>query len=326
MENKVMKELFEDKTMKNNAVIISSDLALESNYNADMTGLPQQDPWGNFTVSSHSIKFLQKQYFLGMGEKVFAVKSFKDNDEKDKSIKPRTQKERYEKLVGEEYKIENAIKNVFKFADSKQYGVVVAIGSSNFAIRGAAQQTEGYNLYPGTSIIEKRNISPYQNSKKEDSLQTSLGCRNLLDIARFAHSTCVYPEAYRSYVDDLKCTEGYTEEDLDLLCRAHRYGPSFYKSSAKGNINNELTIVIKTKENVAVDPMHRKMKFIPEKAGAIFGTYVLDLSDEFKADEIESIEVYYDNKTCDIDLTLPKDYEGKVEYRHVKTGREINRD
>lgn len=310
-----------NKILESNTLIIASDLALESNYNADMMGYPQQDPNGNYTVSSHSIKYMQKMYYLAMNCPIMSVESHSD----EKNYKPRNLEERYEYLFNVSAKkqtLQEIIKNAFTCQDVIQNGSVLAIKEQNVAIRGAAQTTEGFNIHPYTEEIEKAIISPYQNSKKADSKQTTMGKRRLLDVARFAHSTCVYPASYSEYVEQGLC-DGYTEENLEMLKNATLFGPSLTKSVAKSDIKNELTIVVKVKQGKAVDPVHRLLKFIPnsEDTNDITGIYELDLSNHFLAEDIENIEVYYDAKTCDINLTLPEGI--TAEYFNVRTKARI---
>src|SRR5690606_23933196 len=101
----------------------------------------------------------------------------------------------------------------------------------------------GVNKFVENVIYSEQISSPFRNSneKSTDSMQTTLGTQFKLKEGHYVHHLSVNP---RNLEDMNKAVgnEGLTNDDISKLKEALRNGATFYDSSSKAGVENELLL------------------------------------------------------------------------------------
>ena len=275
-----------------------------ANWNADFNGDPKNTPDGTIFGSDKALKYAIKQQWLENGEPVLMVKTKKI--EKG-NLLVNNLEERYTQLF-EKIDTKNNIKvlkNLFKAIDTLTFGTTFAVSGTNHSITGAVQINQGFNKYEDTNIITQDILSPFINSNAKEKKQVTIGKMVHVDEAHYCYSFSVNPTVYAEYHTLFgENFEGYTEKAYEKFKEAALTAVTGLNSAAKSGCMNEYAIFINLKEG--------SKKMLPK-----FDTFVTvekedkvivninkakNLLEAYK-NEIENIEIYYDNELTEVDYS-----------------------
>jgi CRISPR-associated protein Csh2 len=285
--------------------------ALNANYNADFSHRPRTLPDGTVYATDKALKYTVRNYLAKnfKDEKIFYFKSL--NEE----MQPRDLDESYVKYFGEFPKTDKKeslktrktiLANLLTCIDVRLFGGTFASKDANLSLHGTTQITHGVNRF-GESIIYSEQISsPFRNSNSTDSMQTTLGTQFKLKEGHYVHHFSINP---RNLEEMCKAadSEGLTNNDVDNLKEALKNGATFYDSSAKAGVENELLFWVQLKEDSKlVLPSFVELVSVAnnEKREIDFAKVTALLDKETVKSEIQKIEIFYNTATTTV-LNLP---------------------
>ena len=281
--------------------------SIMANWNADFSGYPKSTDKGDIFGSDKAMKYPIKKMWDDEGKKVLYIKSMHFGEKK--KLVPRTLKERYEQLFNvqdlkEEDDSKSVLENLFKAVDVKNFGATFAEGGNNISITGAVQFGQGFNRYKDSEVQEQEIMSPFRNSKKEDSSQSSLGRKIVSDEAHYFYPFVINPLAYREYVD-LGVTEGYTEEDYIDFKKTAISAVTAFNTNAKAGCENEFALFMDTDMECYIPDMSEYIEFEKGEDGEK-NRITLTCTDMLGKihDRIESVEIYYNPRTTDLEMEI----------------------
>ena len=281
--------------------------SIMANWNADFSGYPKSTDKGDIFGSDKAMKYPIKKMWDDEGKKVLYIKSMHFGEKK--KLVPRTWKERYEQIFNvqdlkEEDDSKSVLENLFKAVDVKNFGATFAEGGNNISITGAVQFGQGFNRYKDSEVQEQEIMSPFRNSKKEDSSQSSLGRKIVSDEAHYFYPFVINPLAYREYVD-LGVTEGYTEEDYIDFKKTAISAVTAFNTNAKAGCENEFALFMDTDMECYIPDMSEYIEFEKGEDGEK-NRITLTCSDLLGKihDRIESVEIYYNPRTTDLEMEI----------------------
>ena len=281
--------------------------SIMANWNADFSGYPKSTDKGDIFGSDKAMKYPIKKMWDDEGKKVLYIKSMHFGEKK--KLVPRTLKERYEQIFNvqdlkEEDDSKSVLENLFKAVDVKNFGATFAEGGNNISITGAVQFGQGFNRYKDSEVQEQEIMSPFRNSKKEDSSQSSLGRKIVSDEAHYFYPFVINPLAYREYVD-LGVTEGYTEEDYIDFKKTAISAVTAFNTNAKAGCENEFALFMDTDMECYIPDMSEYIEFEKGEDGEK-NRITLTCTDMLGKihDRIESVEIYYNPRTTDLEMEI----------------------
>ena len=291
--------------------------AINSNYNADFTGLPRTLPNGVVYATDKAFKYTVKNYIKDsyQEEYVLYFKRMK-KDEKNSEIVPFDLIEAYDNKFKpnsvKSDKPEAIAKNLLKCIDIRLFGATFApkgdgAKGKNISIHGPVQINHGVNIWKENNIFSEQITAPFRNpnpskekneeGETKDKGQTTIGNQSKLEEGHYLHHFSVNPKN----LEDAKFIAGkdvndLNTEDINILKEAMRRGATYYDSASKAGTDNEflLWVELKEKSKIVLPNFNNLIKMKPEKQD---GKVVLDLADlskilkQFDA-EIEKIEIY----------------------------------
>ncbi len=272
-----------------------------ANWNADFTGRPKSTSNGDIFGSDKALKYPMKKMWEAEGRDMLFIKSWKEDKD---HIVPNQLGERYISLFGDVNKktpSKEVLTNLFKAIDVKNFGATFAEEGQNISITGAVQFGQGFNKFDDTNIEIQDILSPFQNSKKEDSLQSTLGTKITVDEAHYFYGFSINPKNYDEYAKIVD-NANYTEEDYKQFKKVALVSATAYSTNSKFGCENEFALFVECKNGE---------------------TYLPDLSDyiEFDSDEraidlsdiesllngnFEKVEVYYNPFKLKVKTTLDR--------------------
>lgn len=296
--------------------------SIMANWNADFTGKPKTTSNGDIFGSDKAFKYPIKKMWEAEGEKVLYVKSYLYKDDKN-VLQARTLGERFEQLYG--IKVEKIkdkaefIKMLFGAIDVQNFGATFAIQNNNTSITGAVQVGQGFNKYKESSIEVIDILSPFIDKKKgdqnkedqdkEDPKQTSIGKKIVSDEAHYMYPFSVNPENYDIYTNEINGLEGYTKESYEKFKKACLTAATAYNTNSKAGCENEFAIFVECKEEskLYLANLDQYISFQKGKDGKD----IIDLSKLSEVllgvkDNIDKIEVYYNQYTTELKGTIPE--------------------
>lgn len=290
--------------------------SIMSNWNADFSGFPKTTSDGTIFGSDKALKYPIKKMWDDEGEKVLYIKSLKISQGKNKGEKtviPRSLKERYEQLFDvEDLKkckdTDVVLKNIFTAIDVKNFGATFAEEGNNISITGAVQIGQGFNKYVDSVAEEQQILSPFrddsrdkkkkeseEDAEKEEAKSSTLGTKIVSNEAHYFYPFVINPLAYKGYVE-MGVTNGYTEEDYIRFKKASMMAATSYATNAKIGCENELAVFVVTKLDTYLPNLSEYVSF---DKGDDMNEITLGfgkLLEEIK-DDIESVEIYYNPYT-----------------------------
>jgi len=272
-----------------------------ANWNADFTGRPKSISDGTIFGSDKALKYPMKKMWENEGKKVLFIKSWKEDKG---SIVPNQLGERYTSLfeaIDKKTPTKDVMNNLFNAIDVKNFGATFAVEGQNISITGAVQFGQGFNKYEDTNIEVQDILSPFQNSNKADSQQSTLGTKITVDEAHYFYGFSINPANYNEYKILLGSDfQGYTEEDYKEFKKVALVSATSYSTNSKFGCENEFALFVECKDNE---------------------TYLPDLSDYVRFDsqkreidlrEVEEligdkaiVEVYYNPFKLTVMTTYP---------------------
>ncbi len=276
-----------------------------ANWNADFEGNPKSISDGKVFGSDKALKYPMKKMWQNEGEKVLYIKSFKE-DEKDKKLRPRSLKERYEYIFGVEdlkkQKESNTVlKNLFTAIDVKNFGATFAEEGNNIGITGAVQIAQGFNKYDDSQTEEQQILSPFRDGTKDNADQSTLGTKIVSNEAHYAYHFAINPDAYADFVE-MGVTDGYTEEDYEKFKEAALTSATSFNTNSKVGCENELAVFVETDKNTYLPDLSQYVYFKKADDESEKDTIELKFDKILNdvKDKIQSVEIYYNPYTTTI--------------------------
>ena len=276
-----------------------------ANWNADFEGNPKSISDGRVFGSDKALKYTIKKMWQDEGEKVLYIKSFKE-DEKDKKMRPRSLKERYEYIfdvadLSKQKESSVVLKNLFSAIDVKSFGATFAESGNNVGITGAVQIAQGFNKYEDSQTEEQQILSPFRDGTKTDADQSTLGTKIVSDEAHYAYHFAINPDVYADYVE-MGVTDGYTDEDYKKFKEAALISATAFNTNSKVGCENELAVFVETDKNTYLPDLAQYVFF--KKAEEEGEKDVIELKFDGilndTQDKIKSVEIYYNPYTTTI--------------------------
>lgn len=284
--------------------------ALNANYNADFTHQPRTLADGTVYATDKALKYSVRNYLKRVyeSENIFYFKSLSEE------MQPRSLGETYVELFGEfpkntgkDKEVKNrkeVLKNLLSCIDVRLFGGTFAEKGVNLSIHGACQITHGINRFDENIIYPERISSPFRNSneKSTDSMQTTLGTQFKLKEGHYVHHFSLNPQN----LDDLvKLSDGkyLTTDDIAKLKAGLSRGCTFYDSSAKAGVENELMLWIQLKpgSKLVLPSFVKLVQVNSDEDRTIDLSKVSDvLSQPHVKSHVDSIEIYYDKATTKV--------------------------
>lgn len=294
-----------------------------ANWNADFSGYPKSTSNGDVYGSDKAFKYPIKKMWEENGDKVLYIRSYKMSEkedkkkkETDKSLTPRTLKDRYEQIYAVENlknccDTEEILKNLFLAKDVKNFGATFAEEGKNISITGAVQIGQGFNLYEDTTTEIQQILSPFQDGKAaskskdgEEAKSTTLGTKITSDEAHYFYPFAINPNAYKNYVE-LKVTEGYTDADYEDFKKSSLCAATAVSTNAKLGCDNEFGLFVETESNVYLPILTEYIEFHKTENKNMIDISLNDLMGSYD-EEIKSVEIYYNPKTTEVKCDFNK--------------------
>lgn len=229
---------------------------VNSNYNADFSGLPRTLPSGVAYATDKAFKYTIRNYFKKFypNEKIFFFQTPKletgnpmSLDDKYNYLFPENKDKKDKKTVN---------LNLLSCLDVRLFGATYANNTKkvNVSIHGPVQINHGMNLWDENNIFSEQIKSPFADpsSKKADDKEaamTTIGRQSKLEEGHYLHHFSINPNNLNDslVVAGEKCI-GIGKNDIKRLKKAMRMGATFYDSAAKAGTDNELLFWVELKE------------------------------------------------------------------------------
>lgn len=332
--------------MKNRVYGVIGIKSIMANWNADFTGRPKSTGNGDIYGSDKALKYSEKKLWDSNGLKVLFFKSFKveskevkektksaeKSGEKIEKIQPRDLAERYEQLFGKPINTKTpyneVIKNLFSAIDVMNFGATFAEEGQNISITGAVQVGQGFNKYEDSRVEIQDILSPFRNSneKSENADASTLGTKIMSDEAHYFYPFAVNPENYNCYLGlGIDGFDGYTKEAYDQFKEASLIGATALNTNSKMGCENEFALFIECKDGskLYLPELSQFVSFTKGACKNIIDLSQLDFLGNF-INEIDVIEVYYNDIFSTVKSNLKKVFDGKFKAYNIFTKGEIN--
>jgi CRISPR-associated protein Csh2 len=221
-----------------------------ANWNADFTGRPKSISDGTIFGSDKALKYPMKKMWENEGKKVLFIKSWKEDKG---SIVPNNLGERYNALfeeITDKTPTKEVMINLFNAIDVKNFGATFAEKKQNISITGAVQFGQGFNKFDDTNIEVQDILSPFQNSNKADSQQSTLGTKITVDEAHYFYGFSINPRNYDEYKTLLgEAFQGYNEADYAEFKRVALVSATSYSTNSKFGCDNEFALFVECHDN-----------------------------------------------------------------------------
>lgn len=285
--------------------------AINSNYNADFSHQPRTLPDGTAYATDKALKYLIRNFWVRMfpEENVFYFKRFNEN------MNPLDIDGAYTRMFEKiEAKTDKAkvLRNLLGAIDIKFFGATFANKQGqkmSVSIHGPLQIGHGVNRYPESLVYPEQIMSPFGDPKGDntEASASTLGTQYKLAEGHYVHHFSLNPSNIDSHLEQLgDDTAGISADDVEKLKQAMRSGATYFDSSAKAGIDNELLLWVQLRpESKVVLPTFTQMIKV-ERRNPNEKT-VIDLS-ELTAllgspryeGAIEKIELYYDKPLTEV--------------------------
>ena len=299
------------KEFKNRVFGCAIVRAVNANYNADFSGQPRTLPSGIVYATDKAFKYTLKNYLKDVypNEKVFYFKSLNEN------LNPISLDETYVKYFGEYPKNDKkkesikpiVARNLLSCIDIRLFGATFA-GLTNISVHGPVQVNHATNIWAENHIYNEQITSPFSNKSNDPDAEkgmTTIGRQARLEEGHYLHHFTINPQNLRDIASmaGTDCAT-LTDQDIAKLKEAMRRGATWYDSASKAGCENEMLVWVQLKEeSKAVLPNFTELVVLRSEKEE--GKCVYDfakLRDVLKniANEIESIDIFYNNQTCQL--------------------------
>ena len=285
--------------------------AVNANYNADFSGQPRTLPSGIVYATDKAFKYTVKNYLKDVypKERVFYFKSLNEN------LNPISLDETYVKYFGEYPKNDKkkesikpiVARNLLSCIDIRLFGATFA-GQTNISVHGPVQVNHATNIWSENHIYNEQITSPFSNKADDPEAEkgmTTIGRQARLEEGHYLHHFSINPHNLCDITSlaGADCAK-LTNEDIAKLIEAMRRGATWYDSASKAGCENEMLVWVQLKEESKV-VLPNFTELIVLQSEKEDGKCVYDfakLRDILKkiANEIESIDIFYNNQTCQL--------------------------
>ncbi len=305
--------------------------AINANYNADFTGQPRTLPNGQVYATDKALKFTVRHYLKENfpEQKVFFYKRLKEEGN------PYTLVEAYNNFFNadaKKEKKEEILFNLLSAIDVRLFGATFApkgegVKDKNISIHGPVQINHGVNIWGEGNIYSEQILSPFRNPSEsktdEEKAQSTLGRQSRLEEGHYLHHFSINPKNLEEVVRLGKNgTQTLAEKDILLLKEALRKGATYYDSTSKAGVENEILFYVELKEgSKIVLPNFTQMVRIKDadQEKKCFDLMMVNKELSKYNDDIEKVEVYYDPTTTYLE-NLPE----KCKEFDLISGDELN--
>ncbi|WP_375560916.1 type I CRISPR-associated protein Cas7 [Bernardetia sp. OM2101] len=309
--------------------------AINASYNADFSHQPRTLPDGKVYATDKAFKYLVKNYLKDISnEKMFYFKTQKEGD-----FNPRNLEETYDHHFPNAKKEskEEFAQNLLSCLDVRTFGATFAMkaksGNVALSIHGTTQINHGINIWKENNIYSEQIMSPFANpkAKKNDKggeneevskEATTLGRQSKLQEGHYLHHFSVNPKNLEEVVKlaGEKATN-LTQEDIDKLKIAFRSGATYFDSSSKAGIDNEMLIWVQLKEDSKkVFPTFGNLiEMSKNDTKDIFDLSKLKSLLEGNKEDLEKIEIYYLSSSIEL-----QNVPSMAACFDITSGKEIN--
>ncbi len=299
-----------NKTPKQNNVFgILGVQAKMSSFNNDFTNNPKRH-LGTYYSSAGALKYAYRNALKlrkDLVHPVFVTKSMRI-DEKG-NFKPRTIEERFIHLFGPLQGMSQMdyVQKVMSCEDVEMFGMASTVSNYKQDITGAIQFTKGINLYDETRTIRDETSSAYKNSNERsvNNDQNTLGSTSFVDEAHYAYDFSIIPANYHLYKEALGDSFiGFSEETYELFKELSLYAVNTLSSfQRKGcQMDYALFVQMKDESNAYLSNLHTLATYSKEEEGDVLNISKIMQRLEGIKDEIKSIELYYLQDECRVEL------------------------
>jgi CRISPR-associated protein Csh2 len=292
--------------------------SINSNYNADFTHQPRRLPDGKVYATDKALKYAVRNYWVDRGLKVFYYKRLNEN------LNPLDLNEAYERMFREDElgnDKKTVLKNLLSCLDIRTFGATYANKKKNvgLSIHGTVQFTHGLNRFIEDDIFSEQIMSPFADQKevKDKSSKTeptykeaeasTLGTQFKLREGHYVHHISVNPLNISELVS-ISTAQSITQDDINVLKDALRFGVTYYDSSAKAGTDNEALFWLELNEDSKlVLPSFVELVSIGEdEQGSFIDFENLSqlLDQENVSKHIATKDLYYDKATTRV-INLP---------------------
>ena len=321
--------------------------AVNANYNADFSGQPRTLPSGTVYATDKTFKYAVKNYLKDVypDEKILGIKRYNPHKEfvpfslveafcnlfpnlmeivkktpKKSKSKDNSDGEETSETIKLKATKKEVAKSLLSCFDARTFGFTFAgkaeskSDNVSISVHGPVQVLYGVNLWEKAQKYTDQIMSPYRNpdEKSEDKQATSLGRQSRLDEGHYLHHFSINPQNLRELVKMAgDGCQTFSDEDIKKLKEAMRRGVTWYDSASKAGCENEILVWVQLKEKSKI-VLPNFSSLISLKEEKEFGKCVYDFS-RLKdiliknAEEIDFIEVYYNNQTCKLENFLKEE-------------------
>lgn len=231
--------------------------AINSNYNADFSGLPRTLPNGKVYATDKAFKYSMRNLIKNFYPEQ-TVFYFKTLNEK---MNPISLNETYIKYFGDFPKEEKGTKgkgtkgiiakNLLSCIDIRLFGATFA-GQTNISIHGPVQIGHGLNIWNENNIYTEQITAPFSNKSNDSEAEkgmTTIGRQSKLEEGHYVHAFSINPNNLKQ-IQSLagEGAQFISDKDIIVLKEAMRQGVSLYDSSAKAGSDNELLLWVELQE------------------------------------------------------------------------------
>ncbi len=276
--------------------------AINANYNADFTHQPRLLPDGTAYATDKALKYLVRNYWVknlqGDNNYVFYYKRFNENlNPFDLDLAYTT---RFGDIKKEKHSKTDALRNLLSCVDVRVFGATFAnkkVKGMSISIHGSLQITHGVNKYAESEVITEQIMSPFGDPKKgEEASASTLGTQHKLAEGHYVHHFSLNPSNLSSHIPD-GATDFplITEADVENIKTGLKRGATFYDSSAKAGVENELLLWVTLKEgSQIVLPSFVHLVEVNKDKEIDLSKVTQLLQREHIQKEIDTIEISYD--------------------------------
>ena len=213
---------------KNWAVGVAVIRSINGNFNADISRMPRRLPDLNGTIyaTDKALKYCIRSYLKNAkNEHVFMWRR------QNEKLEPLNIDENYNDLFKKEPstgKREEILKNLLTCTDVRLFGCTYAGKDNNIALHGTTQISYGVNSLQGNFVYTSQILSPFQNLKKGETTQQSMG-----DESKALDVCYVYDYNINPNNIDPKNGQRLTINDVDLFKEALRNGVNYVNTTTK---------------------------------------------------------------------------------------------
>lgn len=285
--------------------------AKNSSFNSDFSGLPRRlpDNAGTIYATDKALKYCVRKYLEDHSGKIFVWRRY------NKESKPLNIDENYKKVFGKETPKGHSevITSLASAIDVRLFGVTYAGKDMNVSLTGTTQISYGINKFTENLYYNSEILSPYQDVKKSDAKQQTLGNETKTLEAHYVYDFVINPN---NLIDDLIFIKDAEREklllnegDIELFKEAMCKGVSYVTSASMVGSESELFMIIEMnseehegKVKSHIIPLMKELVKVESKDGKT----VIDLGEVFKAlknnykEYIDAVELYYDNNATEV--------------------------